>query len=459
MPNPYDVRIVESHIDFEAVRFRTPLKFGGRTVSRTNLINASVIVETADGRRAEGFGSMPVGNVWAWPSQVTTANDAESAMQGLAKSVATLATDAGMMGHPIEIGTTLMEQYESLAADTCAAHQLQESMPRLATLVACSPIDAAIHDAYGKVHEISSYDALSGEFMNQDLSHYLGDSFVGEYLDQYTRRPPQPAMPLYHLVGALDPLGNSDLQSPIGDGLPETLHDWILADGLTHMKIKLSGEDLQWDKQRVLDIETIATHAQSIRGCDAWFYSLDFNERCDSAQYVIELLQMLQTQRPECWARIQYIEQPTHRDLDRHPENRMHEAAKIKPVVIDESLVSLESLNQAVGQGYTGVAFKACKGQTETLLLAAAAIKQNLFLCVQDLTCPGYSFLHSASIAARIPGVTAIEGNGRQYCPAPNAEYAAQYPGLFQIDRGVVQTQLLRGPGLFGGTDLRKQSQ
>ncbi|MEL7337020.1 MAG: hypothetical protein AAFN70_12555, partial [Planctomycetota bacterium] len=179
MPNPYDVRIVESHIDFEAVRFRTPLKFGGRTVSRTNLINASVIVETADGRRAEGFGSMPVGNVWAWPSQVTTANDAESAMQGLAKSVATLATDAGMMGHPIEIGTTLMEQYESLAADTCAAHQLQESMPRLATLVACSPIDAAIHDAYGKVHEISSYDALSGEFMNQDLSHYLGDSFVG----------------------------------------------------------------------------------------------------------------------------------------------------------------------------------------------------------------------------------------------------------------------------------------
>ena len=29
----------------------------------------------------------------------------------------------------------------------------------------------------------------------------------------------------------------------------------------------------------------------------------------------------------------------THRDLAAHPENRMHRAAEIKPVVIDESLI------------------------------------------------------------------------------------------------------------------------
>ena len=51
--------------------------------------------------------------------------------------------------------------------------------------------------------------------------------------------------------------------------------------------------------------------------------------------------------------------------------------------------------------GYSGVALKACKGHTEALLMGAAAQKYKLFLCVQDLTCIGYSFLHSASIAAR----------------------------------------------------------
>ena len=77
----------------------------------------------------------------------------------------------------------------------------------------------------------------------------------------------------------------------------------------------------------------------------------------------------------------------------------MHRAARIKPVVIDESLVDLESLLLSREQGYSGVALKACKGQTEALLMGAAAQKYGMFLCVQDLTCPGASLLHSASLA------------------------------------------------------------
>ena len=67
----------------------------------------------------------------------------------------------------------------------------------------------------------------------------------------------------------------------------------------------------------------------------------------------------------------------------------MHEAAKLKPVVIDESLTDLERLLLAREMGYTGVALKACKGQSQALLMAAAAQKYSMFLCVQDLTCPG----------------------------------------------------------------------
>ena len=87
--------------------------------------------------------------------------------------------------------------------------------------------------------------------------------------------------------------------------------------------------------------------------------------------------------------------QPTARDLNANPQQRVHEASKILPVVIDESLLDLESLLLAREMGYTGVALKACKGQSQALLMAAAAQKEKMFLCVQDLTCPGASLLHS----------------------------------------------------------------
>jgi L-alanine-DL-glutamate epimerase-like enolase superfamily enzyme len=180
----------------------------------------------------------------------------------------------------------------------------------------------------------------------------------------------------------------------------------------------------------------------------AWNYSLDFNEKCANVQYVLDFLEQVKQRSPRAFERVHYIEQPTHRDLKAHPENRMHAAAKIKPVVIDESLVDFESLLLCREMGYSGVALKACKGHSEALLMGAAAQKYGMFLCVQDLTCPGFSFLHSASLCARIPTVAAIEGNSRQYCPAGNRGWSERYPSMFRITDGTLGTEVLTGPGL-----------
>ena len=85
---------------------------------------------------------------------------------------------------------------------------------------------------------------------------------------------------------------------------------------------------------------------------------------------------------------------------------------------------------------------------TLSLLLAAAAQKFGMFRCVQDLTCVGASLIHSAGLAAHIPGVAAIESNGRQYCPAANAGWEAKFPGVFTIRNGMMNTAILNGPGL-----------
>ena len=448
MSKATDIRLLQVTAQTEQFDYRTPIKFGGRVLRDVVLLHVTAEVETRDGRRGKGLGSMPVGNIWGWPSQMVSADQTLAAMTELGQRLVRQANDYQGLGHPLEITHDLSGSYQSTADEITTAAGLAEGMPRLAQLVAASPLEAAVHDAYGKALGENSYNLLGEQFVNRDLSAYLTDEFAGEYLDQYTLRKPKPSMPLYHLVGALDPLTDADVQTRINDGLPETLPEWIAADGLTHLKIKLGGDDLAWDVDRVVSTERIAAEAQQARGCTTWYYSADFNEKCANVDYVLEFLAKVGQQSPAALDRLQYIEQPTSRDLRAHPDVRMHEAAKIKPVVIDEALVDLESLMLSRQQGYSGAALKACKGHSEALLMGAAAQKYNMFLCVQDLTCPGSSFLHSASLSARIPTVAAIEGNARQYCPAANQAWAERFPTMFNVTDGTLGTAALDGPGL-----------
>ncbi len=448
MPKNTDIRVVEAFCEFAPITFRAPLKFGGRVIDKSFIINVEVIVENKSGKHAKGFGSMPVGNVWAWPSDKVSTAQAEKAMSTFTERVCDLVTLYPDYSHPLDIVYDLSGEYAHLGKTIPQEMKLAEPMPELAELVAASPVDAAIHDGFGRVNQINSFNGLSKAFVSSDLSEYLDKQFKGEYLDQYTLREPKPRMPLYHLVGALDPLTDADITKRIKDGLPETLPEWINYNGLTHLKIKLNGDDLTWDVERVLSVDRIATETQAKRGCKEWVYSTDFNEKCQDAAYVLEFLAKIKAGSPAAYDRIQYIEQPTSRDLKAHPELKLHEVSKLKPVVLDEGLVDYEALLLGREQGYTGVALKACKGQTDSLILAAAAQKLGLFLCVQDLSCPGFSFLHSASLAARIPTVAAIEGNSRQYCPAGNKPWAKRFPSMFEIKDGTVGTSALNGEGL-----------
>jgi L-alanine-DL-glutamate epimerase-like enolase superfamily enzyme len=429
-------------ISFEDFRYRTPIKFGGVALDRVTLLNVECDLEAASGRWATGFGSMPLGNAWAFPSKTLPYDSTHGAMKRLADDVARIYRSCGEIVHPIDTTMALEEEVFKAAARIPIA----EPMPRLAALVVASPFDAALHDAFGKIHGLNCYRTYGPDFIMHDLGRWLGNEFEGLPLAQFVRSEPRPSMPVYHLVGALDPLDINDVINSIGDGLPETLGDWIERDGLTHLKIKLNGDDLDWDVDRVLGVDRVAMEKR--HGDGAWQYSLDFNERCPNVDYLLEVLRAVNERQPAAFARIQYIEQPTARDLKANPKNVMHEAAKVKPVVIDESLIDLESLLLAREMGYTGVALKACKGQSQSLLMAAPAQKFGMFLCVQDLTCPGASLVQSAGLAAHIPGVRAIEANARQYCPGANVHWQRSHPGIFRIANGTMKTGDLTGIGL-----------
>jgi L-alanine-DL-glutamate epimerase-like enolase superfamily enzyme len=325
---------------------------------------------------------------------------------------------------------------------------LPEPIPRLAVLVTASPFDAALHDAYGKLHGRSCYLTYGKRFLPRDLSEFLTREFKGEYAEEYMLKAPKPRLAVYHSVGAADPLTEADLTTRINDGLPETLPGWIAFNGITHFKIKLNGDDMEWDIERTLAVDRIATEELSRREITRWRYCLDFNERCPNVGYLLEFLSRVREETPNGFPRIQYVEQPTKRDLKADRANAMHEAAKQVPVVADEAITDLESLMLAREMGYTGVALKACKGQTQSVLMAAAAQKFGMFLCVQDLTCPGAALLHSASLTAHTPGATTLEANARQYVPAANRPWERKFPGIFVIKDGTMDTSALTGPGL-----------
>jgi L-alanine-DL-glutamate epimerase-like enolase superfamily enzyme len=443
-----EVKVKEIRASYEDFLYRTPIKFGGNIVDKVTMLNVHTIIEDGLGRSQRGFSAMSMGNVWSFPSKVMSYEQTLNAMKLLVTEVERITNASGATGHPVDINVALEDQFLAAAARLSREQNWKEAIPKLCSLVVVSPFDAAIHDAYGKLLGRSTYQTYGPDCMRKDLSNYIGPEFKGEYLSRYVLPQPKPVMPLYHLVGAVDPIFPADVQKPVGDGLPENLPEWIRFNGLRNIKIKLNGEDAKWDIERVLRVHACCTETMpSIQRKD-WVYSLDFNEKCPNVAYLLDVLNQIETRSADAYRRIQYIEQPTRRDLKADRANVMHEAAKRKPVVIDESLTEKESLMLSREMGYSGAALKACKGQTQALLMAAVAQKYKMFLCVQDLTCPGASLIHSAGLAAHVPGVAAIEANARQYVPVANKDWVPRFPGIFNIKDGFVRTSELRGKGL-----------
>lgn len=444
----FGLRVRDVRTDFREYRYRTPYKFGGVPVDRATITEVAIDVETRDGHRATGVGAMPLGNVWAFPARDLPYDSTLEAMRALAERIAGIVRSCTESAHPLEFWHLLEPEFLAAARAESARLHLAVPIPKLATLVAASPFDAALHDACGKALARSSFLTLSPELVGHDLSRYLGRDFTGVDLQAVVRATPAATVPMFHSVGGSDPLTDSDAEAANvpHDGLPRTLAEWIRFNGLWNIKIKLQGESLDWDVERTLAVDRIA---RGTRPEAAWRYCVDFNERCPNVAYVLEYLERVRTASPECLAGILYVEQPTARDLAALPRNDMHAAADLRPIVIDESLTDLESLLMARDLGYTGVALKACKGQSHSLLMAAAAARHDMFVCVQDLTCPGAALVHSAGIAAWVPGVAGLEANARQYVPEANRGWEERIPGIFRVTDGSLHTATLaERPGL-----------
>src|SRR5262249_45401230 len=154
--------------------------------------NIHCTVETVAGKIGRGFGSMPLGNVWSFPSRALSYDQTLDAMKRLVERIAQVTRECKETGHPIDLTVGMEPAYLDATDELTASLKLPEKIPVLCTLVCASAFDAALHDGYGKVPRLNCYHTYGPDFVRHDLGHYLGAEFKGERLDRYISREPKP---------------------------------------------------------------------------------------------------------------------------------------------------------------------------------------------------------------------------------------------------------------------------
>src|SRR5438309_2333910 len=147
-----DARLDELTIAFEDFRYRAPYKFGGKEVDRVTMLNVKCRVSTKAGKSAAGGAAMSMGNVWSFPAPNVPYDVTLGAMKQLAEKIAGITRAFTEYAHPLDINHTLEPEYVKAGAEVTRELKLPLPVPKLCVLVTASPIDAAIHDAFGKLH-------------------------------------------------------------------------------------------------------------------------------------------------------------------------------------------------------------------------------------------------------------------------------------------------------------------
>ena len=210
-------------------------------------------------------------------------------------------------------------------------------MPWLAISL-CFPFDLSLHDAYGMANEIPTYQTYNSSFLNSDLSNFIEPvdknnfSFENKTPADFLVHDLPNEIPVWHLVGGLDPLNQSELSgNEPKDGYPVDLRGWIERDGLKCLKIKLRGNDSKWDYNRLVNVGKI--------GCELGveFLSADFNCTVTDPEYVNEILDQLKINYQTIWDKVLYVEQPFPYDLEKTRID-VRSVVERKPLFMDESV-------------------------------------------------------------------------------------------------------------------------
>lgn len=407
----FQTEILTASVEFLERPFIKPLQLSTGLITEITEARATVTVRV-NGREATGAGNIYLSDLWAWPEPALSHEKRDKVLRDYTQRIADNFKEfcGGESHHPLELGLRLHDALEP--AEEFSDNGTNYVLPALAKSMCASPFDAALHDAVGIALEKTAFDFYEEAGALPTADKYLG----GNACDAIHRalQPAQPALDAWLVVGAKD-----DLETVVAP--------WVRERGYRCFKLKVLGQDNAADAARTAEV------FRAVRkfGVENPRLSVDSNEANPDVDAVLEYLELLRDTDAEAFAALEYLEQPTGRDITKAAFD-WSAVTQLKPVLLDEGLTSLELLATAEEQGWSGLALKTCKGHSFTLVAAAWANERNLLLAMQDLTNPGLSAVHSALLASHLHTFNGIELNSPQYTPSANDAWLPRLASLIE---------------------------
>ncbi len=427
---PITVREAEA---FERpVRFRLPFHYGSVVLEAAPEIVLRVIVETADGRLAEGFAAELAAPKWFDKDPALSHADNFDQLRD--------ATDAAARS-ACEIGEAMTAARLSVAvASDHARHRCRPIGNGLVDAFGVSLVDRAVVDALCRLDGRSLTDVLRANAVGLDFALFAPDLAAVDAGRWLAARTPLERTAIRHTVGFDDPLRSADVR-PGGrpdDGWPVALAEVIVGDGVRRFKIKLSGTV-------AADIARLTAVADLLDGAlPAYGATLDANEQFPDVEALGEFYAAV-TAEPRLrrlWTSVVYVEQPLprHRALD----GDIAALSAQKPILIDESDDGYGAALAARRCGYRGVSVKTCKGFYKSLVNAARVETWNaeadgaggngadgngrggFLLSAEDLSAQAGHALHQNLALWSFLGLADSERNGHHYGPGLDRLPAAE---------------------------------
>ena len=402
-------------IDLNVLNMRTrmPFRYGIASLESVPHLFLKVTADV-DGRTAVGVSAEGLPPKWFTKNPETSFAEDLDEMLTVIRQAVKFALDAPAAASPFDLWEEVYQRQTAWAAET--------SFPPLLWGFGVSMVERALVDAFCRATGRSFEQAVRDNSLGvrlEALHRELAGKEPAALLPDRANR----TMIIRHTVGLADPLTDSDVpqEERLADGLPQSLEASVRFYGLTHLKIKLSG-NTGADIERLQRIARIMeSHAP-----DGYAHTLDGNEFYTEVGPFQRFWETIQSE-PSLRSfldRALFVEQPFHRDvaLGESVQADLQRWHDRPPLIIDESDGELNSLADALDCGYAGGSHKNCKGVFRGIVNACllAHYRQRdpsraFILSSEDLCSVGpVAMIQDLTVAANL-GITHAERNGHHY--------------------------------------------
>lgn len=426
---------------------RIPFRYGIATLTRTPHLLLRVDLEV-DGREYHGYAADNLVPKWFTKDPKSTYRADLAQMLEVIRHACDSARAVGRQPSIFDLWRETYAVQKVWAAE--------RGLPPLLWGFGVSLVERAAIDAFCRATETTFAAAVQVNSLGMRLGEIYPE-VTGAPAD-HLPWPPLPEITVRHTVGLSDPLTEADVppEERVTDGLPQTLEEVIRAGGLTHLKIKLSG-DADKDRTRLHALaELLAREAPGAR------FTLDGNENFQAVEPFKALWEQLRADATiaQFLDGLIFVEQPLHRDaaLSATTTKELLAWKDRPPIIIDESEGEVGTLATALAGGYAGTSHKNCKGVIKGIANACliahrrrAAPGQPLHLSGEDLTNVGVALLQDLAVVATL-GITHAERNGhhyfdglRQFPPGFREAVLAAHGDLYTPHQGYPAVRLEHG--------------